>query len=123
MAQRRWRPQLTREEQVRGYIFFALFFLVFPALKMVVEWFFDHFFDLYLSEAVSAAVYYYIMAVLTMVVFWSFLRNAGTILMRFLPENLLALVTGLIGGQGLTYLFNLLPWPMENPVEISWAEQ
>ncbi len=123
MAQKRWRPQLTREEQNRGYVFFVLFFLVFPVLKMGVEWFFDHFFGLYLSEAVSAAVYYYIMAVLTMVVFWSFLKNAGRILMDFLPENLFALITGFAGGQLLSLLFRLFPWPLEDPNPISWAEQ
>ena len=123
MAQKRWRPQLTRQEQVRGYIFFALFFLVFPVLKMGVEWVFDHFFGLYLSEAVSAAVYYYIMAVLTMVVFWSFLQNAGRILMRFLPENLLALITGFVGERILVFLFKHLPWPLENPTPAIWAEQ
>ena len=123
MAQKRWRPQLTRQEQVRGYIFFALFFLVFPVLKMGVEWFFDHFFGLYLSEAVSAAVYYYIMAVLTMVVFWSFLHNAGSILMRFLPENLLALITGFAADRVLVFLFKRFPWPLENPTPAIWAEQ
>ena len=123
MAQRRWRPQLTREEQTRGYVFFALFFLVFPVLKMGVEWAFDHLFGLYLSEAISAAVYYYVMAVLTMVVFWSFLKNAGRILLRFLPENLLALITGFVGGIILKFLFGLLPWPLEDPNPVSWAEQ
>ena len=123
MAQRRWRPQLTREEQTRGHVFFALFFLVFPVLKMGVEWAFDHLFGLYLSEAISAAVYYYIMAVLTMVVFWSFLKNAGRILTDFLPENLFALITGFAGGQLLKLLFNLIPWPLEDPNPVSWAEQ
>ena len=123
MAQRRWRPQLTREEQKRGYVFFALFFLVFPVLKMGVEWFFDHFFQLYLSEAVSAAVYYYIMAVVTIVMFWSFLKNAGSILMRFLPDNLLAVITGFVGGQLLSLLFGLFPWPVEDPNPVVWAEQ
>jgi len=123
MVKKRWRPQLTREEQNRGYVFFALFFLVFPVLKMAVEWAFDHFFGLYLSEAVSAAVYYYIMAVLTMVVFWSFLCNSGRILMNFLPENLFALITGFLGGQLLAFLFQFLPWPVEDPNPIVWAEQ
>ena len=123
MARNNWRPQLTREEQDRGVIFFVLFFLVFPVLKMGVEWVFERFFGLYLSEAVSAAVYYYIMAVLTMVLFWSFLRHAGNILMRFLPENLLALVTGLAMALVLGFLFNRLPWPLENPNPVTWAEQ
>lgn len=120
---RRWRPQLTREEQVKGFIFFALFFLVFPILKMVVEWAFDHYFGLFLSEAVSAAVYYYIMAVATMMVFWSFLRNAGVILIRFLPENIFAMITGFFGERILSFLFRRIPWPMEDPTMSVWAEQ
>lgn len=123
MTQRRWRPQLTRDEQRRGLIFFALYFLVFPFLKMGVELFFDHFFGLYLSEAMSAAVYYYIMAVLTMVVFWSFLKNAALIFRDFPAENLLAMITGLAGGAALQWLAHLLPWPLENPNAASWAEQ
>lgn len=123
MAQRRWRPQLTREEQIRGLIFFALYFLVFPVLKMGVEALFDRLFGLYLSEAMSAAVYYYIMGVLTMVVFWSFLKNALSIFVDFLPENLLGIGVGLAGGVLLQLLVHRLPWPVENPNNISWAEQ
>lgn len=123
MAQNRWRPQLTRQEQFRGLIFFAAYFLVFPVLKMGVEWIFDHFFGLYLSEAMSAAVYYYIMGVLTMVVFWSFLKNGLSILRDFLPENLLAIATGLVGTLVLQFPVNRLPWPVENPDTASWAEQ
>lgn len=123
MAQRRWRPQLTRQEQLRGLIFFLLYFLVFPVLKMGVEWFFDHFFGLYLSEAMSAVVYYCIMGVLTVLVFGSFLKNGLEILRDFLPENLFAAVTGLVGAGVLHLLVMLLPWPLENPDRISWAEQ
>ncbi len=120
---KRWRPQLTREEQTKGFIFFGLYFLVFPFLKMGVEWAFDHFFGLFLSEAISAAVYYYIMGVLTMVVFWTFLQNAGRILMDFLPENLLAMLTGFLGERILSLLLNRLPWPLEDPTPGSWAQQ
>jgi len=123
MARQRWRPQLTRREQVRGLIFFALYFLVFPVLKMVVEWFFDHVFGLYLSEAVSAAVYYYIMGVLTLVVFGSFLKNGWTILTQFLPENLFALITGLVGALILRIPVRLITWPVENPDWGTWVQQ
>lgn len=123
MAQRRWRPQLTRREQVRGLIFFALYFLVFPFLKMGVEWFFDHFFGLFLSEAMSATVYYYIVGILMVVLFRSFLKNGLTILTEFLPENLLAFATGLVGAGVLHLLVSLLPWPLDDPNPVSWAEQ
>lgn len=123
MAQPSWRPQLTRDEQGKGFVFFALYFLVFPFLKMGVEWFFNRFFGLYLSEAMSAAVYYYIMAVLTMVVFWSFLKNALSIFRKHLTENLLSMATGFAGGAVLQLLIHQLPWPVENPNNLSWAEQ
>lgn len=123
MTQRRWRPQLTRDEQRKGYAFFALYFLVFPVLKMGVESLFDRLFGLYLSEAMSSAVYYYIMAVLTMVVFWGFLKNAALIFRECPRENLFAMTTGLAGGAALQLLTLLLPWPLENPNCQSWAQQ
>lgn len=123
MAQRRWRPQLTRQERFRGLIFFALYFLVFPVLKMGVEWWFDHFFGLYLSEAMSATVYYLILGVLTVLVFYSFLKNALDILVDFLPENLLSFATGLAGALVLRLPVDQLPWPVEDPTASSWAEQ
>ncbi len=123
MAQRRWRPQLTRQEQFRGLIFFGLYFLVFPVLKMGVEWFFDHFFGLFLSEAMSSVVYYLILGVLTFLVFGSFLKNSLDILLDFPLENLLAFASGLAGAGILCVLTALLPWPVENPDQISWAEQ
>lgn len=123
MAQRRWRPQLTGQEQIRGLIFFALYFLVFPVLKMWVEQFLDRRFGLYLSEAMSAVVYYCIMVLLTGLVFGSFLKNSAAILADFLPENLLAFATGLAGGEILHLLAGLLPWPVEDPTPATWAEQ
>jgi membrane protease YdiL (CAAX protease family) len=123
MAQRRWRAQLTRREQVRGLVFFCLYCLVFPALKPVVEWALDHFFGLYLSQAMSAAVYYYLMGLLTVAVFWRFLKNAWEILLRFVPENLFAFAAALVGALALGLLTRLLPTPVENPEAATWAEQ
>lgn len=123
MPKRRWRPQLTKQEQIRGLIFFALYFLVFPVLKLVVEWFFDHFFGLFLSEAMSAAVYYCVIGALTLLVFRGFLANALAILTDFLPENLLALITGFAGTAILQFVTERLPWPVENPNPSTWAEQ
>ncbi len=123
MAQRRWRPQLTQREQVRGYLFFALYFLVFPFAKVGVEEVLDRAFGLFLSEAMSAAVYYIIMAALTVLVFRGFLGNAGGIFVDFLPENLLAMATGLVGGLVFRWLVGLLFTGAENPEATSWLQQ
>ena len=120
---RRWRPQMTDQERVRGLVFFALYFLVFRALKLFVEWAADHYFELYLSEAMSAAVYYIIIGILTVIVFWSFLRNAVDILLDFLPENLLAFGTGLVGALVLEFLVKRIPLPVVDPAPASWQEQ
>ena len=120
---RRWRPQMTDRERVRGLIFFALYFLVFRTLKLLVEWFFDRYFSLFLSEAMAAAVYYLVIGVLTVIVFGSFLKNAGGILRDFLPENLLAFGTGLVGALILEFLIGLIPLPVINPDPAAWREQ
>ena len=123
MSNHRSQPQMSRLELVRGLIFFALFFLVFPALRMPAEWFFDHFFGLYLSEAMSAMVYYYLTGILTALLFRSFLKNDLYVLLDFLPENLSSCAAGLAGALALQFLVNRLPYPVENPNPASWAEQ
>ena len=120
---RRWRPQMTDQERLRGLIFFALYFLVFRSLKLLVEWAADRYFELYLSEAMAAAVYYLIIGVLTVIVFGSFLKNAGSILRDFLSENLLAFGTGLVGALVLGLLIGLIPLPVVNPDPATWREQ
>ena len=123
MSSRRAQPQMTRLEQIRGFLFFALFFLVFPSLKTLAEWFFDHFFGLYLSEALSAMVYYYLIGILTWFLFRRFLKQDLRLLLDFLPENLSSCAVGLAGALALQFLVNRLPYPVENPTPASWAEQ
>ncbi len=123
MSKRRWRPQLTQREQVRGYLFFALYFLVFPFAKVGVEEVLDRAFGLFLSEAMSAAVYYIIMAALTVLVFRGFLGNALGIFVDFLPENLLAMASGLAGGLILRWLVGFLYSGAGNPEAESWLQQ
>lgn len=123
MAQESWRPQMTRRERTRGILFFALYFVVFPPLKMAIEWFLDDKFGLYLSAAVSSAVYYYIMTVLTMWVFWSFMEHGLDILKKHPKENAVAFLSGFAGAIVLDLLIHLLPWPMENPGHITWKAE
>ena len=115
--------QLTPREQKEGFVFLGLYVLVFPVLKPVVEDFFDRNFGLYLSEALSAALYHAIMVLVTVVLFRPYLEQAFRVLLDRLPENLFALVTGLVGAGVLHLLVILLPYPVENPNTFSWAVQ
>lgn len=114
---------MTRGEFLRGWVFFALYFLVFPFVMAGVQWVFDETWSLYLSDAASGVLYYLFSDVLVFLVFWTFLQNGLDILLDYLPENLFALATGLLGALVLRFPVMLLPYPVENPVFQDWPEQ
>lgn len=116
---RPWRPQLTRAELGRGWVFFALYVFLFPWLMGWVQRSYQGEFPV----AEANVVYYLIIAALTFLVFWSFLKTGFRRLLDWLPENLFAFVTGLAGGEALTFLANLIPLPVQNPNLMSYPEQ
>ena len=116
---RPWRPQLTRAEMGRGWVFFALYVLVFP---WVMGWI-QRSFHGELPVAESNVVYYLLAATLVFLVFWSFLRHGIDLLLDWLPENLFAFLTGLVGAGVLSLLVSLIPLPVENPNQLSYPEQ
>ncbi|WP_297211842.1 CPBP family intramembrane glutamic endopeptidase [uncultured Flavonifractor sp.] len=116
---RPWRPQLTRAEMGRGWVFFALYVLLFP---WVMGWV-QRSFDGELPIAESNVVYYLLSATLVFLVFWTFLRHGFHLLLDWLPENLFAFGTGLVGWAVLAFLAGLVPLPVKNPNLLSYPEQ
>ena len=116
---RSWRPQLTRAEMGRGWVFFALYVLLFPWIMGWVQ----RSFDGALPVAEANVVYYLLSATLVFLVFWTFLKHGFHLLLDWLPENLFAFVTGLAGAGILRFLVSLIPLPVENPNAISYPEQ
>ena len=90
---RPWRPQLTRAEMGRGWVFFALYLTVFPLSMGWVQRAFHG--ELPVAEA--NVVYYLLAATLVFLVFWTFLRHGFDLLLDWLPENLFAFAAGLVG--------------------------
>ncbi len=123
MKRRQWRPQMTHGEFIRGWVFFALYFLVFPFVMAGVRWLADNHWEQAVSEAAFGVLYHLFSAVLVFFVFWSFLQNALDILLDYLPENLFAFGTGLAGACVLYLPVMLLPYPVENPVFRDWPLQ
>ena len=95
---RPWRPQLTRAEMGRGWVFFALYLTVFPLSMGWVQRAFHG--ELPVAEA--NVVYYLLAATLVFLVFWTFLRHGFDLLLDWLPENLFAFGTGLVGAGALS---------------------
>ena len=116
---RSWRPQLTRAEMGRGWVFFALYVLLFPWIMGWVQ----RSFDGALPVAEANVVYYLLSATLVFLVFWTFLKHGFHLLLDWLPENLFAFVTGLAGAGILRFLVSLIPLPVENPNAIRYPEQ
>ena len=116
---RPWRPQMTRAEMGRGWVFFALYVLLFPWIMGWVQRSFDG--ELLVAEA--NVVYYLLSATLVFLVFWSFLKHGFHLLLDWLPENLFAFATGLVGAGALHLLVSLILLPVENPNAVSYPEQ
>lgn len=111
-----WRPQLTREEQRVGWVFFALYLFVLPFLVGVVTRFLDEHLEIGFTAAQTSAIYYAAVLLLLTATFWDFLKNAFRILSDNTRQNLFALAVGFVGGLLLTVVLSLLPLPVENPV-------
>lgn len=115
-VQPQWRPQLTREEQRVGWVFFGLYLFVLPFLVGLVTRLLEEHLELGFTAAQSSAIYYAAVLLLLVATFWDFLKNAFRILRDNTRQNLFALVAGFLGGLAFTVLFSLLPLPVDNPV-------
>ena len=116
---RPWRPQITRAECYRGWVFFALYVFLFPWLMGWVQRSYQGEFPV----AEANVVYYLLSATLVFLVFWTFLKHGFHLLLDWLPENLFAFGTGLAGWAVLSFLAWLIPLPVENPNLLSYPEQ
>ena len=112
---------MTASERNRGWVFFALYILVFPRLMGWFQRLISGDAEPLIAE--SNLIYYALLFALTLLVFWSFLRHAFSLLLDWLPENLFAIVTGLAGAGVLHFLVMLLPYPVENPAAADWSSE
>lgn len=119
MRRKQWRARLTRSEQGRGWVFFCLYFFLFPFLMAWVqrsfggEW----------PVAEANVVYYLLLAVLVFLLLWSFLKQGYFLLLDWLPENLFGILTGLAGAGALHLLVMSLPYPVDNPNNANYAAE
>ena len=118
---RHWRPQLTRSEFYRGWVFFALYILVFPRLMGALQKALGEHWQLLPAE--YGLIYYLLAVTLVVLVFWSFLYHGVHILLDWLPENLFAFATGLAGAGVFHFLASRIPLPVEDPFYPLYAEQ
>lgn len=119
---RQWKARFTPSEFCRGWVFFALYLLVFPLLMGWLQMLLSQRFQFFLQAPEFSLIYYFLLLCATLLLFWSFLRQSFDILLDDLPENLTAFLAGLVVGGVLQVLFSLLPLPVEDPNPASYAE-
>ena len=90
MFRRSWRSQMTASEGQRGAVFFLLYLLVFPRLNAWVQRVLMGDGEALVAEA--NVIYYLFLFIITLFVFWGFLRKDLEQLLEWLPENLLGVV-------------------------------
>lgn len=121
LASKRFRPQMTASERRRGWVFFVLYLLVFPYLNGWAQRLLMGDGEAPVAEA--NVVYYALLFALALLVFWTFLRHGFTLLLDWLPENLFAFFTGLLGAGALRFLVMLLPYPVEDPARMQYLQE
>lgn len=113
---RRWRPQLTAQEQRVGWVFLGLYLLVFPFLMGFVMDLLSQRWELGFTVAQANAVYFTVILLLLVAVFWEFLRHGAVTLADNLMPSIFAFGAGFFLALALTCLAGLLPLPVSNPV-------
>lgn len=122
-SRRQWRPQFSPSEFRRGWVFFALYLVVFPVLMGQIQRMLSQRFEFFLQAPEFSLIYYFLLLCATVFLFWGFLRHSFDILLDWLPENLFAFGTGLVGAGVLHLLVMLIPLPVQNPNPESYAQQ
>lgn len=103
--------RMNPQESARGWVFFALFVLVFP---LVMGWL-QRAAGGEIPVAEANVVYYLLCVTLVLLLFWSYLKNSFHRLLDHLAENLAVLLLGFAAALALQLLIGFLPLPVENP--------
>lgn len=120
--QRPWRPQLTVQEQRVGWVFLALYILVFPFLMGVLLDLMEQNWELGFTVAQANAVYFTIILLLLMAAFWDFLRHSMTTLADNFMPSIFAFGAGFFVALAATCLVGSFPFPVSNPVLAPMAD-
>lgn len=121
MFRRNWKLNMTASEKQRGLVFILLYVLVFPRLSEWLQRRFAQEDELLLTQA--NVIYYGILFALALLAFWSFLKQDFSGLLDWLPENLTAVVGGVVLAGALRLGLGFLPLPVEDPIPLQYAEQ
>ena len=104
------------------WVFFVIYVVVFPFLMGQIQRLAGEQ-EVFLPVAEANVVYYFLSAVLLLLLLWSYLKNGFFLLLDWLPENLFAFLTGLGGALVLHLLVMRVPLPVSNPIYLDYPEQ
>ena len=114
-SRRQWRPQFSPSEFRRGWVFFALYLVVFPVLMGQIQRMLSQRFEFFLQAPEFSLIYYFLLLCATVLLF----LGLSPAQLRY-PPGLAAgkpirLRGGALGPGALHFLAMRLPYPVENP--------
>ena len=114
-----YKQRISSHEALRGWVFFALYLVVFPLVMGIIQRSVGGEFPV----AEASVIYYLLSATVVFLVFWNYLKNSFCHLLDHIPETLNAFFVSLIGAALFQYLVMLFPYPVENPNRYSYPTQ
>lgn len=105
------RLRMTDREKKAGWVLFGLAVLVCPYLMGLVQ----RLIDGMIPAAEANVIYYLILCTALVVIFRDWLRGHFALFFDRLPENMFAVVTGLVGVGVLQWLVMQPSYPVTNP--------
>lgn len=112
---------MTASEKQRGLVFILLYLFLFPRLSEWLQRQFSQEDELLLTQ--SNVIYYGVLFALVLMTFWSFLKQDFSGLLDWLPENLTAVLAGVVVAGGVRLALEFLPLPLRDPAPLQYAEQ
>lgn len=105
------RLRMTDREKKAGWVLFALVVLVFPYLMGLIQKLIGGI----IPVAQANVIYYLVICAVLVVIFHAWMRGHFALFFDRLPENMFAVVTGLIAVGVMQWLVLKLPYPVSNP--------
>jgi membrane protease YdiL (CAAX protease family) len=114
---------MTNAEQIAGWVFFLLYFTIFPFLPawiarlMIEKW------DIMPSDTTVSLLYYLFLLLVCLVVFHRFLRVSFSAFVQRIGASVKAILLGLVVYFGVSVLISRLTGIWEDPNQLSLSAQ
>lgn len=114
---------MTDREQMAGWVFFLLYFTIFPFLTAWVSRLLIEKWDIMLEDTTISILYYLLLLLIALILFHRFLRISFSVFLQRIAANLKVICLGLVLYLGLSVLVSPLTGMWEDPNQLALSAQ